>query len=93
MNKQSFALGVVHGYNGVIGGNPYVTEYDCTDYEEGYIIGYGYLEESQRRNQMMYEIRTRWSNMVVYRTTERGNALYWLEENNQEGVFKLVRVK
>jgi len=41
----------------------------------------------------MYEIRTKWSNMVVYRTTERANALYWLEENNQEGVFKLVKVK
>ena len=45
MNKQSFALGVLHGYNGVINGNPYVTEYDRIDYEEGYIIGYGYLEE------------------------------------------------
>ena len=42
---------------------------------------------------MMYEIRTKWSNMVVYRTTERSNALYWMEENNQEGVFKLVRIK
>lgn len=41
----------------------------------------------------MYEIRTRWSNKVVYRTTERANAAYWLEENNAEGVFKLVRVK
>ena len=45
MDKRSFALGVVHGYNGVIGGNPYVTEDDCTAYEEGYVIGYGYLEE------------------------------------------------
>ena len=45
MDKRSFALGVVHGYNGVINGNPYVTEYDRIDYEEGYIIGYGYLEE------------------------------------------------
>lgn len=42
---------------------------------------------------MMYEIRTKWSNMVVYRTTERGNAVFWLENNNQEGVFKLVKVK
>ena len=42
---------------------------------------------------MMYEIRTKWSNMVVYRTTERSNAVYWMEENNQEGVFVLVRVK
>ena len=42
---------------------------------------------------MMYEIRTKWTDMVVYRTTERGNAIYWLEENNQEGVFILVRVK
>jgi len=41
----------------------------------------------------MYEIRTMWTNLVVYRTTERANALYWLEENNQEGVFKLVAVK
>jgi len=41
----------------------------------------------------MYEVRTMWSNMVVFRTTERKYALYWLEENNQEGVFKLVRVK
>jgi hypothetical protein len=41
----------------------------------------------------MYEIRTKWSNMVVYRTTERINAVYWMEENNQEGVFVLVRVK
>jgi hypothetical protein len=40
---------------------------------------------------MMYEIRTVWTSMVVYRTSERGNAIYWLEENNQEGVFKLVR--
>ena len=45
MDKRSFALGVVHGYNGVIGGNPYVTEEDSTAYEEGYVIGYGYLEE------------------------------------------------
>ena len=42
---------------------------------------------------MMYEIRTKWTDLIVYRTTERGNALYWLEENNQEGVFILVRVK
>ena len=42
---------------------------------------------------MMYEIRTMWTNLLVYRTTERANAIYWLEENNQEGVFKLVRVK
>ena len=42
---------------------------------------------------MMYEIRTMWTNLVIYRTTERALALYWLEENNQEGVFKLVRVK
>mgnify|MGYP003653011962 len=41
----------------------------------------------------MYEIQTMWSNVIVYRTTERLNALYWLEENNQEGVFKLVKVK
>ena len=41
---------------------------------------------------MMYEIQTKWSKMVVYRTTERANALYWLEENNQEGIFVLVRV-
>ena len=41
----------------------------------------------------MYEIRTIYSNKVVYRTTERANAVYWLELNNQEGVFKLVRVK
>tara|TARA_R110000772_G_scaffold261562_1_gene380115 strand:+ start:427 stop:561 length:135 start_codon:yes stop_codon:yes gene_type:complete len=41
----------------------------------------------------MYEIQTKWSHMVVYRTTERGNALYWLEENNQEGIFVLVKVK
>ena len=41
----------------------------------------------------MYEIRTVWTNMVVYRTTERGNAIYWLEENNQEGVFVMVKVK
>jgi len=45
MDKRSFALGVVHGYNGVIGGNPYVTEEDSNAYEEGYVIGYGYLEE------------------------------------------------
>ena len=42
---------------------------------------------------MIYEIRTKWTNMVVYKTTERANALYWLEENNQEGVIKLVRIK
>ena len=30
----------------------------------------------------MYEIRTKWTNMVVYRTTERANAVFWLEENN-----------
>jgi hypothetical protein len=42
---------------------------------------------------MMYEIRTKWTDLIVYRTTERGNAIYWLEENNQEGVFVLVRVK
>lgn len=42
---------------------------------------------------MMYEIRTKWTNKTVYRTTERLNALYWLEQNNQEGVFKIVRVK
>lgn len=42
---------------------------------------------------MMYEIRTKWTDMVVYRTTERGNAICWLEENNQEGVFILVKVK
>jgi len=41
----------------------------------------------------MYEIRTKWTNKTVYRTTERLNALYWLEQNNQEGVFKLVRIK
>jgi hypothetical protein len=41
----------------------------------------------------MYEIQTVYSNKVVYRTTERANALYWLELNNQEGLFKLVRVK
>jgi hypothetical protein len=42
---------------------------------------------------MMYEIRTKWTDLIVYRTTERGNAIYWLEENNQEGVFVMVRVK
>ena len=42
---------------------------------------------------MMYEIRTKWTDLIVYRTTERGNAIYWLEENNQEGVFILVKVK
>jgi hypothetical protein len=42
---------------------------------------------------MMYEIRTKWTDLIVYRTTERGNAIYWLEENNQEGVFVLVKVK
>ena len=42
---------------------------------------------------MMYEIRTKWTNKTVYRTTERLNALSWLEQNNQEGVFKLGRVK
>lgn len=41
----------------------------------------------------MYEIRTVFSDKVVYRTTERGNALYWLELNNQEGLFKLVKVR
>ena len=41
---------------------------------------------------MIYEIRTKWTDMAVYRTTERANAMYWLEENNQEGVFKLVRI-
>jgi len=41
---------------------------------------------------MIYEIRTKWTDMVVYRTTERANALYWLEENNKEGVFKIVRI-
>lgn len=41
----------------------------------------------------MYEIQTVYSGKVVYRTTERANALYWLELNNQEGLFKLVRVK
>jgi len=41
----------------------------------------------------MYEIQTIYSNKVVYRTTARANALYWLELNNQEGLFKLVRVK
>jgi hypothetical protein len=40
----------------------------------------------------MYEIQTKWTKKVVYRTTERLNALYWLEENNQEGVFILVKV-
>jgi len=42
---------------------------------------------------MMYEIRTIWTDKVVYRTTERGNALHWLEENNDPIIFKLVRVK
>jgi len=42
---------------------------------------------------MMYEIRTKSTNLIGYRTPERANAVYWLEENNQEGVFKLVRVK
>jgi hypothetical protein len=28
---------------------------------------------------MMYEIRTKWTNLIVYRTTERANAVYWLE--------------
>jgi hypothetical protein len=42
---------------------------------------------------MMYEIRTKSTNLIVYRTTKRANAVYWLEENNQEGLFKLVRVK
>jgi hypothetical protein len=42
---------------------------------------------------MMYEIRTKWTDLIVYRTTERGNAIYWLEENNQEGVFVMVKVK
>jgi hypothetical protein len=41
----------------------------------------------------MYEIRTRWTNMVVYRTTQRLDAKFWLENNNQEGVFKLIKVK
>lgn len=41
----------------------------------------------------MYEIQTIWTNMVVYRTTSRGDALYWLENNNDPIVFKLVRVK
>jgi hypothetical protein len=41
----------------------------------------------------MYEIRTIYSNLIVYRTTVRDNAVYWLECNNQEGMFKLVRVK
>tara|TARA_R110000851_G_scaffold189981_1_gene340358 strand:+ start:2524 stop:2655 length:132 start_codon:yes stop_codon:yes gene_type:complete len=41
----------------------------------------------------MYEIRTVWTNMVVYRTTERGNAMFWLEENNQEGIFIMVKIK
>jgi|TARA_R110000851_G_scaffold180244_1_gene327421 hypothetical protein len=42
---------------------------------------------------MMYEIRTKWTDLIVYRTTERVNAIYWLEENNQEGVFVMVKVK
>ena len=42
---------------------------------------------------MMYEIRTKWTDLIVYHTTERGNAIYWLEENNQEGVFVMVKVK
>jgi len=42
---------------------------------------------------MMYEIQTKWSKMVVYRTTVRANALHWLVENNEEGVFVLVKVK
>jgi len=41
----------------------------------------------------MFEIRTKWSKKVVYKTTERVMALYWLQENNQEGLFELVRVK
>ena len=41
----------------------------------------------------MYEIRTKWSKKVVYRTTERANALYWLECNNQEEMFEMVKVR
>ena len=43
--KLAFALGVVNGYNGFIDGNPYVTESNRAAYEEGYDIGYGYLED------------------------------------------------
>ena len=38
MDKRSFALGVVHGYNGVIGGNPYVTEEDSNAYDEAMLL-------------------------------------------------------
>jgi len=42
---------------------------------------------------MMYEIRTISTDKVVYRTTDRNNALHWLEENNNPICFKLVRIK
>ena len=41
----------------------------------------------------MYEIRTRWTNMIVYRTLKRDDALLWLEHNNTPNVFRLVRIK
>lgn len=41
----------------------------------------------------MYHIITKWSKKVVYTTTSRAHALYWLECNNEENMYELVKVK
>ena len=47
MNKRAYGLGVLHGYNGVLDGNPYVTNEDSDDYEEGYEFGEEMREEEE----------------------------------------------
>jgi len=42
----------------------------------------------------MWQIQTKWTNVVVFQTTERLIAIDWLEVNNNDPeVFKLVKVK
>ena len=47
MNKCAYGLGVLHGYNGVPYGNPYVTNEDSDDYDEGYDFGAEMREEEE----------------------------------------------
>ena len=47
MNKRAYGLGVLHGYNGVPYGNPYVTNEDSDDYDEGYDFGAEMREEEE----------------------------------------------
>ena len=41
----------------------------------------------------MYQVKCRWSHIVVFSSVERLTALDWLEYNNDPDIFVLYKVK